>query len=128
METLVLRATLKGHNGWVTSIATSPETPDTILTSSRDKTVIVWELTRDEDYGFAKRALKGHNHFVQDVVISSDGAFALSASWGTYFYFSIQFGSVVLQCLCILHCVAIWSARSGSFNVYQQSILKGILI
>jgi guanine nucleotide-binding protein subunit beta-2-like 1 protein len=40
-------------------------------------------LTRDdENYGVARRALTGHNHFVEDVVISSDGQFALSASWG----------------------------------------------
>jgi guanine nucleotide-binding protein subunit beta-2-like 1 protein len=47
-----------------------------------DKTIIVWQLTRDEDaYGYPKRILHGHNHFVSDVVISSDGQFALSASW-----------------------------------------------
>eukprot|EP01092_Planopodium_desertum_P006680 TRINITY_DN27543_c0_g2_i1.p1 TRINITY_DN27543_c0_g2~~TRINITY_DN27543_c0_g2_i1.p1 ORF type:complete len:327 (-),score=91.63 TRINITY_DN27543_c0_g2_i1:36-911(-) len=53
-----------------------------ILSASRDKTIIVWTLTRTADsYGHAKRALTGHSHFVQDVVISSDGHFALSASW-----------------------------------------------
>lgn len=47
-----------------------------------DKTVIMWNLTRDEtNYGVAKKALHGHNHFVSDVVISSDGQFALSGSW-----------------------------------------------
>ena len=47
-----------------------------------DKTIIVWHLTRDEDaYGYPKRILHGHNHFVSDVVISSDGQFALSSSW-----------------------------------------------
>ena len=47
-----------------------------------DKTVIVWNLTReDTNYGTAKKALRGHNHFVSDVVISSDGQFALSGSW-----------------------------------------------
>jgi WD40 repeat protein len=47
-----------------------------------DKTIIVWQLTRDDDsYGFPKRILHGHNHFVSDVVISSDGQFALSSSW-----------------------------------------------
>jgi hypothetical protein len=30
------------------------------------------------NYGYARRALRGHNHFVSDVVISSDGQFALS--------------------------------------------------
>ena len=75
METLVLRGTLKGHTGWVTSIATPLDANSNILvTASRDKSVILWDLTRGEDdYGKPRRALKGHSHFVQDVVISSDG-------------------------------------------------------
>lgn len=36
-EQLVLKGTLKGHNGWVTQIATNPLNPDTILSSSRGK-------------------------------------------------------------------------------------------
>ncbi len=53
-----------------------------ILTASRDKKIIVWQLTReDANYGYPKRELRGHNGFVSDVVISSDGQFALSASW-----------------------------------------------
>jgi len=85
-ESLALRGTLRGHNGWVTSLATTPEDPNLLLSSSRDKSVIVWHLTHsatgeDDSYGYARRALRGHSHFVSDVVISSDGAFALSASW-----------------------------------------------
>jgi len=81
-DSLVLRGTLQGHNGWVTALATSSENPDMILSASRDKSIIVWQLTREEsNYGYPKKALKGHNHFVQDVVISSDGQYALSASW-----------------------------------------------
>jgi len=40
-------------------------------------------LTRDDEmnYGFPKRCLTGHNHFISDVVMSSDGQFALSGSW-----------------------------------------------
>lgn len=42
----------------------------------------MWTLVREEDnYGYARRALKGHNHFVSDIAISSDGQFALSGSW-----------------------------------------------
>jgi guanine nucleotide-binding protein subunit beta-2-like 1 protein len=79
---LTLRGELKGHGGWVTAIATTAEVPDMLLTASRDKSIIVWNLTRDEEkYGYAKRRLKGHSHFVQDVAISSDGQFALSGSW-----------------------------------------------
>ncbi|CAN6628914.1 small ribosomal subunit protein RACK1 [Trichomonascus vanleenenianus] len=81
-EVLVLRGTLEGHNGWVTSLATSASNPDILLSGSRDKTVIVWNLTRDEaSYGVPKRSLKGHSHIVQDVAISQDGAYAISASW-----------------------------------------------
>merc|ERR1712220_1170 len=77
-----MRGTLEGHAGWVTSIATTNENPDMILSASRDKTVMVWQLTREEGaYGYPKKALRGHGHFVEDVVISSDGQFALSGSW-----------------------------------------------
>merc|ERR1711990_1326752 len=52
------------------------------ISSSRDKTVMVWELTPQEDEpGYARKCLTGHNQAVQDVVTSSDGQFCLSASW-----------------------------------------------
>ena len=49
-ETLTLRGTLEGHEGWVTAIATPMSQPnsDILLSASRDKTVILWKLTRDE--------------------------------------------------------------------------------
>ncbi|OQR93861.1 guanine nucleotide-binding protein subunit beta-2 [Thraustotheca clavata] len=85
-ESLTLRGTLSGHGkAWVTAIATSRENPSMIVTASRDKSILVWQLTGDssdlENYGFARRRLQGHSHFVEDVVISSDGQFALSGSW-----------------------------------------------
>merc|ERR1711898_18198 len=77
-----MRGVLEGHSGWVTSIATTNENPEMILSASRDKTVMVWQITgEDMKYGAPKKALRGHGHFVQDVVISSDGQFALSGSW-----------------------------------------------
>merc|ERR1712144_98915 len=82
-EQLILKGTLEGHSGWVTSLATSLENPNLLLSGSRDKTLIQWNLTRDESsYGYPKRSLHGHSHIVSDVVISSDGAYALSASGG----------------------------------------------
>jgi guanine nucleotide-binding protein subunit beta-2-like 1 protein len=83
-ETISLRGILHGHNGWVNAIATTTENNDMILSASRDKSLIVWNLESRQEgsgYGQARKALKGHSHFVQDVVISSDGQFALSASW-----------------------------------------------
>eukprot|EP01121_Diplochlamys_sp_Union-15-3_P020895 TRINITY_DN82_c0_g1_i4.p1 TRINITY_DN82_c0_g1~~TRINITY_DN82_c0_g1_i4.p1 ORF type:complete len:318 (-),score=55.18 TRINITY_DN82_c0_g1_i4:60-1013(-) len=82
-DNLSLRGILKGHNGWVTSIATTQESSNMVISGSRDKTIIVWNLTHNDptEYGVPKKALKGHSHFIEDVVISSDGQFALSASW-----------------------------------------------
>jgi len=81
-EQMTLRGTLQGHGGWVTQIATTPSDPDMVLSASRDKTLIKWNLTREDgNYGFPERRLHGHGHFVSDVVLSSDGQFALSGSW-----------------------------------------------
>jgi len=87
-ETLVLRGTMKGHDNWVTSIATPIDNSDMIISGSRDKSILVWHLTKETTggeeggaYGVAKRRLTGHSHFIHDVVISSDGQFALSGSW-----------------------------------------------
>jgi len=53
--------------------------PAKFLSASRDKTVLVWE--KDGDEYVPKKSLVGHSGFVQDVVISSDGQFALTGSW-----------------------------------------------
>lgn len=81
-ETLQLKGKLVGHNGWVTQIATTSKFPDTIVSSSRDKSLIVWSLDRSDGVnGVPRTRLHGHSHFVSDVVLSSDGHYALSCSW-----------------------------------------------
>ncbi|KAH6799166.1 receptor for activated C kinase 1C [Perilla frutescens var. frutescens] len=81
-EQLVLRGTMRGHTDWVTAIAAPIDNSDTIVTASRDKSLILWKLTKEQStFGVAARRLTGHSHFVQDVVLSSDGQFALSGSW-----------------------------------------------
>ncbi|OAY46548.1 guanine nucleotide-binding protein subunit beta-like protein [Manihot esculenta] len=82
VEGLVLRGTMRAHTDQVTAIATPIDNSDMIVTSSRDKSIILWHLTKEEKtYGVPRRRLTGHSHFVQDVVLSSDGQFALSGSW-----------------------------------------------
>jgi hypothetical protein len=43
-----------------------------LLSASRDKSLIIWDLTRDEtQYGYPKRSLHGHSHIVSDCVRST---------------------------------------------------------
>lgn len=103
MATLSLRGELHGHSDWVTSIATSRIDPTRVLSSSRDKSIIVWDLKATGEavegsevgsYGAPRRTLLGHSHYVSDVVISSDGMFALSGSWdGTLRLWDIEKGA-----------------------------------
>lgn len=123
-ETLSLRGTLEGHAGWVTAIAT-PLDPasDVVLSASRDKSVIVWHLTREEGagYGHPRRALRGHSHFVQDVVISSDGQFALSGSWdGTLRLWDLTTGATTRRFLGHTKDVL-----SVAFSVDNRQIVSG---
>lgn len=82
---LTLRGKLEGHTGWITQLATSPVNPKTLVSASRDKTIMVWDLNVDHNgdvnTGRCFKALKGHGHFVSDVVLSVDGQYALSGSW-----------------------------------------------
>lgn len=76
---------LKGHNGRVTAIATPAETSSMIVTASRDKTLIKWDVSLEsrmgESAGRPVKSLVGHSDFVQDVQTTPDGAYALSGSW-----------------------------------------------
>merc|ERR1712111_336583 len=58
--------------------------------------LIVWKLTRDDvgNYGVPQKRLHGHGHFVSDVVLSSDGHFALSGSWDK----TLQLWNTLAQC------------------------------
>jgi guanine nucleotide-binding protein subunit beta-2-like 1 protein len=67
-----------------------------VVSGSRDKTLLVWNITREseQNYGVPKKSLKGHGHFVQDLVISFDGQFALSVSWdGTLRLWDLNYGT-----------------------------------
>jgi len=81
-ETFIYRGKLIGHSGWVTALATSAEAPDLLISCSRDRSLLTWNLKHEEgNFGEMSKRLLGHSHFVSDVAISSDGQFALSGSW-----------------------------------------------
>lgn len=73
---------LDGHKSWVTSISTIPGKPNTVLSASRDRKLIVWNITPDTDeLGSVQQTLSGHIGPVVSAVLSNCGEFALSASW-----------------------------------------------
>lgn len=58
-----------------------------LVTAGRDHSMITWEITEkaateeDPEWGVPKRVHSGHNHFVQDLALSNDSRYALTASW-----------------------------------------------
>jgi guanine nucleotide-binding protein subunit beta-2-like 1 protein len=92
MHTLKYKGFLKGHGGWVTTLAVGEEQVgdervEFLLSGSRDKTLIKWELDskKDEDedreWGKPKKLFTGHSHFVSQVQLTGDARFAFSSSW-----------------------------------------------
>jgi len=82
-EQMKLEGALRGHNGWVTQVATNPLYKNLLVSSSRDKKIIIWSLDDSGSVlsGKPVKSMHGHGHFVSDVVMSSDGQYALSGSW-----------------------------------------------
>lgn len=81
-DIMALRGELKGHNGWITCLATSEANPNLLVSGSRDKTVIAWNLTGEQEpIAVPVKRLTGHKHFISDVQLSLDGQYAISSSW-----------------------------------------------
>jgi guanine nucleotide-binding protein subunit beta-2-like 1 protein len=86
-EALQYRGRLAGHRGWVTGIAVTYENPNLVVSASRDKKLMVWEMnpefdsTDPDSVGYARKLLGGHSEPISSCVLSSDGQFALSGSW-----------------------------------------------
>jgi len=80
-----LKSTLVGHNGAVTSLAISASKPDTLVSGSRDKTLMIWKVDTNseaqQETVSPVKSLHGHSHFISDLVLSNDGQFAISSSW-----------------------------------------------
>lgn len=67
---------MRGHGGWVTKILVGERkinderTEEFLLTASRDKSLMVWDITPkkdiddDEEWGVPRKVMKGHSHFV----------------------------------------------------------------
>ena len=86
---------LQGHNGWVTCMKVGEEEiagqkdqyREFLLSGSRDRTLMVWDLAEksegdeDKELGKARKIMTGHSHFISDVDISQDSRFCLSSSW-----------------------------------------------
>merc|ERR1719447_2297430 len=97
-ESLQLRGTLRGHNGWVTQITTSPKYPDIVLSSdgqyalsgSWDKCLRLWDLNT----GKTTRRFEDHSKDVLSVAFSADNRQIVSASRDK----SIKLWNTLAQC------------------------------
>ena len=67
---------LKGHTGWVHSVAVSPDSTWAV-SGSMDKTIKTWDL----ETGQCRATLEGHKGQLKSVSITPDGTRILSGSW-----------------------------------------------
>ena len=75
------RASFKGHNASVTSLAVCQK-GSILVSASRDKSALVWRLPKVQDnWAVEDTRLFGHNHFVSGVSLSRDSSYLLSSSW-----------------------------------------------
>lgn len=74
-ETYVCIKTLQGHDHNVSSVTFTPS-GDFIVSSSRDRTIKIWEVST----GYCVRTLTGHRDWVRQVRIYSDGSLMASCS------------------------------------------------
>jgi guanine nucleotide-binding protein subunit beta-2-like 1 protein len=104
LEQLSFRGDLKGHKGAITAIATHSAFPDYIISASRDKSIIIWKIERDQSadqYGVPSKRLVGHNHFISDIALTVDNSkrlFILSGSWdGSLRLWDVENGKSTLR-------------------------------
>lgn len=71
------RNILRGHDGWVISVALSPN-GKYIATGSQDSTVRLWSIKGDK--GELLHIFKGHRNSVNSVAFSPDGKYIVSGS------------------------------------------------
>lgn len=79
---------LKGHRGWITSLA-CPQQADSyikVVSTSRDGTSISWKAnperhSAENDYAVPDRRLEGHSGFVSNVSLAHTGDYAITGSW-----------------------------------------------
>jgi WD40 repeat protein len=84
----VLERKLTGHEGWVHSVATSPD-GTWMASGSKDKTVKIWDLKT----GACRTTLEGHTDEIRCVAITPDGKRILSgANDGTIRIWDVQRG------------------------------------
>lgn len=70
-----LRAELRAHEADVKSIASSPS-GELLATASRDKTIIIWSIGSSTPV----KILRGHTHFVSDVLFINESTLASSSN------------------------------------------------
>lgn len=78
------------------------ETREFLISGSRDRTVMIWDIAEkkesdeDKEWGFPRRVLKGHSHFISDMQLSQDSRFCLTGSWdGTLRLWDIKKGATI---------------------------------
>merc|ERR1712127_975367 len=80
------------------------EKKEFLISGSRDRTLIKWDLDdkkddeEDREWGRPRKMYTGHSHFVSEICLTSDSRFVISASWdGSVRFWNIATGKTIQQ-------------------------------
>lgn len=131
-ETLVLKSIMRAHTDVVTAIAISIDKSNIIITASCYKSIILGDINKDgKSYGGAHRRLTGNVHFIEDVVLSSNGGHALSGIlygelrlWNLATGVSIRFVGHTDDCWELYHHIRDLKVSDFATRLYHQLLVS----
>ncbi|KAL9647559.1 hypothetical protein ABK040_006915 [Willaertia magna] len=75
---------LEGHYDAVTCLVIHPTNPNTLISGSKDKSILIWEITKDSNNSInnaeVKQTCLGHYGQISDISISVNGDYIISGS------------------------------------------------
>merc|ERR1712183_1035980 len=101
MGNMIIVGNLQSHKGQITCLKTNLNNNELLISGSRDKTICLWQIkiiNSSKVIGIVKKKLIGHHHIIEDLDLSSDCEYALSASWDkTLRLWNLETGETINQ-------------------------------
>ncbi|KAL9652285.1 hypothetical protein ABK040_011945 [Willaertia magna] len=84
-KVLLSEGELEGHYDTVTSLCVHSTNPNILISGSKDKSILIWEITKDKKNKIVnaevKKTFTGHEDLISDLFVSHSGEYLFSSSF-----------------------------------------------